>query len=262
MLGGRQLLKSRRGRVRFGTLLAVLSVAILAFSGCQSLPDTPSLPRLPELPAPAVPTLAQESTPALRATLTPTPRSVAPASTIPADRAAVPRLNIAPVPGRLPDYDRKDWKHWTDADRDCQNTRAEVLIAESTAPVTFTREKECTVATGRWLDPFTGTTFTDAGDLDVDHLVPLANAHRSGGWRWSADRKRQFANSLAYANHLAAVSAAANRAKGAKGPEGWQPPNPDHHCQYARDWIAVKDEWGLTATAAEWAALAEMLGEC
>ncbi len=242
--------------LQFGILGLALILAALA---CSSVPELIPIPATPE-----VKTAAPVSTPIPTLTLEPTPAPpVSPPVPTRADgREPAPRLTLSPIPADLPDYDRKDWKHWTDADQDCQNTRAEVLIAESAAPVTFRRTRGCTVDTGQWLDPFTGTTFTEAGDLDVDHLVPLANAHRSGGWKWNAARKREFANSLAYDNHLIAVSASANRAKGAKGPEAWQPPNSDHHCQYAQDWITVKDEWGLTATTDEWAALEQMLGRC
>lgn len=224
-----------------------------------ALPPTPTPLPIPTATAAPAPTAAPPLPPAF----TPAPPAPPPPSPAPAAAAVlIPRLVIAPPPAALPDYDRKDWKHWIDADRDCRNTRAEVLIAEAAGPVTFVPDKECVVAAGEWPDPFTGETFTAARQLDVDHLVPLANAHRSGGWQWDAARKRDFANSLDYANHLLAVAASANRAKGARGPEEWRPPNAAYHCQYARDWIAVKAEWDLTATAAEWAALAEMLAEC
>ena len=93
-------------------------------------------------------------------------------------------------------------------------------------------------------------------------MVPLANAHRSGGWHWSKDRKRDYANDLSYPNHLIAVQSSANRRKGSKGPEDWKPPRREYWCQYATDWAAVKQAWGLTATQREAAALQEMLAAC
>ena len=80
------------------------------------------------------------------------------------------------------------------------------------------------VESGDWFGAYTGESFTDPGDLDVDHMVPLENAHRSGGWAWSKERKAEYANDLSYANHLIAVQASANRRKGSKGPEEWKPP--------------------------------------
>ena len=166
-----------------------------------------------------------------------------------------------PAPNR-PAYDRGDWQHWTDDDGDCQNTRHEVLVAESTAPVTFKTGRQCQVATGQWAALYTGATVTDAGSLDVDHLVPLKHAHDSGGWQWDSDRKRQYANDLTAADHLIAVTASANRQKGSQGPAEWKPLNPAAWCQYARAWITVKLTWGLTSTTAEHTALREMLGTC
>ena len=117
----------------------------------------------------------------------------------------------------LPDYDRGDWKHWIDSDKDCQNTRHEVLIDESLVGVTFKSDKRCQVAAGKWVDPYTGETITDATRLDVDHMVPLRNAHDSGGWRWDNGKKSSYANEMAYADHLIAVTASANRKKGQGG---------------------------------------------
>ena len=75
--------------------------------------------------------------------------------------------------------------------------------------------------------------------------MPLRHAHDSGAGAWSAARKREYANDLAQPAHLIAVAAGANRSKGAKGPADWRPPNQAYWCQYATDWQAIKQQWGL-----------------
>ena len=171
-------------------------------------------------------------------------------------------IAVAPEPANLPAYDRGEWRHWIDEDRDCQDTRQEVLIEESVSAVEYTDSDRCRVESGEWNGPYTGERFTNPMDLDVDHMVPLGNAHRSGGWAWNENRKRMYANDLSYPGHLIAVQNSANRAKGADGPEEWRPPDEGYWCQYATDWITIKNSWKLTATEAEAAALADMLSDC
>ena len=162
----------------------------------------------------------------------------------------------------LPPYDRAEWRHWIDEDGDCQDTRQEVLIEESRIEITFTRGSICRVSQGQWFGSFTATTVTEPGELDIDHLIPLANAHRSGGWAWNPERKKAFANSLDDPDHLIAVTSGANRSKGARGPDEWRPPNGSYWCEYAIDWIRIKHAWDLTASPAEAVALQEMLATC
>ena len=111
-------------------------------------------------------------------------------------------ITVAEVPADIPDYDRGEWKHWTDADRDCQDARQEVLIEESLEAVTFETEKECRVATGRWWAPYLAHHLGNPGHIDVDRHVPLKNAHLSGGWRWDAATKEAYANYLEDPDHL------------------------------------------------------------
>lgn len=243
-----QVMRYHRRFIRIGaiTLLA------LSLWGCDiALPsDTPApTPR----PTPV-------STPA--ATASPTPMATPDSGPSPGATAVVLTLSVANIPDDLPKYDRGDWRHWRDADRDCQNARQEVLVAESLVPVTFKTADECRVESGSWVGPYTGISVNDPSTLDVDHMVPLANAHRSGGWAWDKERKTDYANSLEYADHLIATTRSANRSKGSDGPEDWRPPDEGYWCDYAIDWVAIKSEWELTATARESDALREMLESC
>ncbi|MCU1691970.1 MAG: hypothetical protein JWM64_1061 [Frankiales bacterium] len=188
------------------------------------------------------------------------PASPTPTGT-PSGPAALAGLVVAPANTSVP-YSRDEWRHWIDADGDCQDTRAEVLLVESLAPVTFTTASNCTVATGRWHDPYSGQDWTLAGDVDIDHFVPLGNAHRSGGYAWNQARKQAYANDLADPEHLIAVEDNLNQSKSDSGPEQWKPPLRSYWCTYATDWAGVKKRWTLTVTQPEWDALADMLATC
>ena len=205
------------------------------------------------------------ATAALIATAAPIPPSLPESQTEPlllltTTPTIVLRVTVSAVPSALPDYDRNDWKHC--ADRDCQDARNEVLIAESRTSVAYRSDRKCRVAAGEWLAPYTNTIVTDPGRLDVDHMVPLGNAHDSGAWQWSANQRERYANYLEDPQHLIAVTAGANRSKGARGPDQWKPEDRTYWCQYATDWITIKSTWELTVTQQEHTALVQMLNTC
>ena len=199
-----------------------------------------------------------------RKTPTPTPTVVQTSAAVDQNSSTedLVRPMISDVPPNIPGYDRKDWRHWTDTDGDCQNTRHEVLIDESASPVEFKTDRRCQVAGGEWIDPYTGHQVVDATKLDVDHMVPLKNAHLSGAWAWDSNQRKAYANDMDDPDHLIAVTASANRQKGAKGPEAWKPSNKGYWCEYAKDWIRIKVAWELTVTPKEWQALSQMLDTC
>ena len=171
-------------------------------------------------------------------------------------------ITVAEIPSGIPEYDRSDWRHWTDKDGDCQDARQEVLIAESLEPVTFETDEKCRVETGRWWAPHLGHHLDNPSHIDVDHHVPLKNAHLSGGWSWDAAKKEQYANYLEEENHLIALSSRHNRSKGARGPEEWAPRDNALWCDYATDWAEIKERWGLTMTPIESEIVMDMLGTC
>jgi hypothetical protein len=170
-----------------------------------------------------------------------------------------PTPTPTPAPTGSSTYNRDDYlPDWGDADGDCMNTRHEVLQAESTIPVTLS-SSGCTVLAGRWYDPYTGLTFTNPSDVDIDHLVPLKEAHESGAALWSTTAKRAYANDLTNPLVLIAVDDGTNSSKGDKDPALWMPPRVAYHCDYVRSWVAVKDTYNLTIDAAEQAAIDAVL---
>ena len=143
----------------------------------------------------------------------------------------------------------------------CQNTRAVVLEHQSTVPVVMS-SSGCTGVSGRWVDPWSGVVTTTSHLLDIDHTVPLANAWWSGAWSWSTTERVDFANDLVDADHLDAIPAHENRAKGDEGPDLWKPPLRSSWCRYALAWDRIKVKWHLSATPTEWAALRDMVATC
>ena len=136
------------------------------------------------------------------------------------------------------------------------NTRAEVLIEESLAEPVL---DDCKVVSGQWIDPWSGIEFEDAGSMEIDHHVPLANAHVSGSSAWTDEQRREFYNDL---DNLNALSQEINRSKGARSPDAWQPPDETSHCDYAGQWDAIKTKYQLSTTTAERQALDDMLATC
>lgn len=138
-------------------------------------------------------------------------------------------------------YERSKFGHgWDDADGDCQDSRAEALITASTTTVRFADERRCRVVTGRWISMFTGNVIQNAGDIDIDHVVPLKWAWDHGANSWTKAKREKFANDPV---NLIPVEASLNRSKGAQGPEDWMPPS--GKCQYVSRFVRIVKVYGL-----------------
>lgn len=167
-------------------------------------------------------------------------------------------VDTAPVEP-IPTYNRADYGSWIDEDQDCQNTRHEILISSSLIPVNFKTEKQCLVVAGQWLDSYTATTFTNSSQLDIDHIVPVKEAHLSGAYKWDKSRKEMFYNDT---DNLLAVSRSANRSKGSKDPASWLPKNTDFTCSYIKKWVAIKQKYNLASDDKEQNAINTIMKEC
>lgn len=176
--------------------------------------------------------------------------------------ALLAQLTVAPESDSGVHYDRELYMPdgWLETDRPGCNVRELVLIAEA---ITITEvNQDCRPLDGLWHSWYDDDPFDDPSRLDIDHMVPLAEAHDSGAAVWPAERKSAFANDLELEAVLTAVSASSNRTKRAHDPADWKPPLRSAWCQYAHDWIAVKVKWSLTADRQEIDALRDMLQTC
>ncbi|OLB74376.1 MAG: hypothetical protein AUI14_23675 [Actinobacteria bacterium 13_2_20CM_2_71_6] len=157
-------------------------------------------------------------------------------------------------------YSRSLFPLWIDADGDGCNTRYEVLIAEATT--TPSVGSGCKLSGGRWYSYYDGASWTIPSDLDIDHLVPLAEAWDSGARNWTTSRRQSYANDLGDYRTLVAVTDNVNQAKGDQDPATWMPPLSSARCRYVDEWVAVKLRWRLTVDTAEKNALTGWANSC
>lgn len=182
-------------------------------------------------------------------------------------------------------YARKEWKHWTSfKDKSCWNTREEVLKRDGVQGSVKFIDKEkkstkdsktaCAIGkpliksgkttietnnSGRWIDPYSDKMITNSDELDIDHIIPLSNAARNGGQKWSAKEKETFANDL---DNLLATSAKENRSKGDKGPGKYMPPSKKYKCQYAKSYITIAYKYNLSITESDKKVLEKTIKSC
>jgi hypothetical protein len=179
-------------------------------------------------------------------------------------------LAVAPRPRGTLGYDRDAFgTAWADVDGNGCNQRDDVLLRDAVPhTVTVGRQGACDhdVLAGTWNDPYTGRrlVMTDLKDpaqamaVQIDHVVPLAEAWVSGARSWSPGRRERFASSLGV---LLAVDGPTSQSKGDSDPAGWRP-RLSYQCAYAERWLRVKSAWHLAADPSEVRALQDMLATC
>ncbi|MCX4551373.1 HNH endonuclease family protein [Streptomyces sp. NBC_01387] len=187
--------------------------------------------------------------PAAQAAL-PTPVSAATA------RTYLSSLTVA-AEGSSDGYSRAKFPHWIIQSGTC-DTREVVLKRDGTDVV---QSSSCAATSGNWHSEYDGANWTASSDVDIDHMVPLAEAWRSGASAWTTAQRQAFANDLTRPQ-LIAVTDNVNQSKGDKDPAKWLPPLASYKCTYVRAWVEVKHYYKLTVDSAEKTALQGVLNGC
>lgn len=180
----------------------------------------------------------------------PTPVSAATA------RSYLSALTVA-AEGSTSGYSRELFPHWITQSGAC-NTREVVLKRDGS---NVQQDSSCAATSGSWFSPYDGATWSAASDVDIDHVVPLAEAWRSGANSWTTAKRQQFANDLTRPQ-LIAVTDNVNQAKGDQDPAEWMPSVTSYRCVYARMWVHTKHYWNLKVDSAEKSALQSVLNGC
>jgi hypothetical protein len=153
-------------------------------------------------------------------------------------------------------YSREKFPHWIDADRDGCDTRSEIVERDAVAGTAVRNKRGCVVGAAV-NDPYSGTRITeDPGpktSVDIDHVVALGDAWKSGAAYWTDAKRRDFANDPM---NLLAVSASQNRQKSDSNAASWLPANKAFRCEYVSRQVSVKKKYHLSVTPAERDAIA------
>ncbi|MFM6968244.1 MAG: HNH endonuclease family protein, partial [Microbacteriaceae bacterium] len=129
----------------------------------------------------------------------------------------------------------------------------------------ITRQDDCLVYTGVIEDPYTGEiiNFTrgrgTSNAVQIDHIVALSNAWKTGAPAWSQDKRVAFANDPL---NLVAVDGPTNASKGDDSADWWLPPRRQVWCWYVAIQVSVKSEYGLWVTPDEKVAMKQVLTGC
>jgi hypothetical protein len=171
--------------------------------------------------------------------------------------ALIEAAGLVARPGSMAGYDRdRLFPDWADLDGDGCDTREEVLMRDATE-YTSGASGRC-VGTMHLEDPYGQGPIESIGNIQIDHVVPLAVAWRSGGRGWTPAQWETFANDEA---NLLAVDGGENQSKGDKTPDVWMPPQ-GFQCGYSKVYVTVVVHYNLSLTQSTWDALRDALEAC
>lgn len=180
----------------------------------------------------------------------------------------------------MSDYDREDYPHWElattdlgweeDYQLDGCDAREATLIRDAVSSDVLI-DDYCNIVEGEWVDPLgywdsdngrvsgLGEVILDSGDIDIDHIIPLAGAHRLGAGEWDVEKRRQFANDPM---NLMATLNTSNRSKGDKLPDEFVPYDPAIACDYLLRYVDMSVTYDLAITPDLKASVVKDLNRC
>ncbi len=203
---------------------------------------------------------------ALAAATTPSGAAPTSGSSVPRwVRTAVNRLAKLPIApaGTMTGYSRaKFGRAWQDVDHNGCDTRDDILHRDL-KPFTLKPGSDCIVVSGDLNDPYTGKIIhfargvATSSAVQIDHVVALAAAWRTGAAKWRAHRRLVYANDP---DVLLAVDGPSNNAKSDSDASEWVAPK--YSCRYVAQQLAIKKKYTLWLTQAEHDRMAELLTSC
>jgi hypothetical protein len=181
-----------------------------------------------------------------------------------ASGSALGVLDTLPVKPEVnsPPYRRDSFgPPWDDVDDNGCDTRNDILARDLTQ---LARSNGCVVAAGRLDDPYTGDDITfnrarGASAVQIDHVVSLSDAWRTGASQWTAKQRLAFANDP---ENLLAVDGPENQRKGDDDASEWLPPVKGYRCPFIARQVGVKARYGLWVESGEKDAMRTVLATC
>lgn len=255
--------RRRRTRISLTSVLVVLALAV----GGYALDATGVLG--PDADAAAGPTAVATATVGTDSGAPEPSRASSPTVSSSTDTdAADARTLLAtlPVKGKAAGtgYDRTGafGSAWIDVDHNGCDTRNDVLARDLSSIV---RQGPCKVMTGTLVSPYTGATIefvrgnTTSTLVQIDHVVALENAWRTGAQQLSQSEREALANDP---SNLFAVDGRSNSQKRSGGAATWLPANTAFRCTYIEHQVTVKAKYRLWVAPAERAAMVRVLDAC
>lgn len=230
----------------------------------------------PTEPAPERPSATTSTAPTQEGPTEELTDEATPAPSIAPDIAEVlAALDSLEVKGRAPKtgYEREEFgQAWSDdvtvefGHNGC-DTRNDILRRDLAPESLVLKEgtHDCVALSGTLHDPYSGQDIEfqrgaqTSRAVQIDHVVPLADAWQKGAQQWSPEKRRDFANDP---RNLLAVDGPLNQQKGAGDAATWLPPNKGFRCEYARRIVEVKAAYEVWVTEAEKDALSRLLNAC